>query len=142
MVWVMGYLWNKLRSLTRGHYVGCDRYGNRYYRGAPSSGIYPHKNGRERRWVVYAGGERDATHVPPVWHGWLHHMQDDVPTDSAEPFFIKAHRPNRTGKSDAWVPAGSVLQSHLRPTATGDYQVWTPKVSTPKAFQDKEVQDE
>lgn len=101
----------------RGERMGEDGAGNVYYR----------ERGGDRRWVIY-NGYADASRVPPDWHNWLHHTTDTAPSEVAyEPKeWQKPHRPNMTGTSEAWRPPGSVLTPSRRPTATGDYDPWTP----------------
>ncbi|MBC6444083.1 MAG: NADH:ubiquinone oxidoreductase subunit NDUFA12 [Alphaproteobacteria bacterium GM202ARS2] len=127
----MRAFWNRLRCRLMGHYVGCDVYGNRYYRrSAGRLGLYPHKNGRERRWVVYAGvGVAEASRIAPMWHAWLHHTDDTVPsseTRAQAPFFLRPPRPNWTGTRKAWLPQASARLNQKRPAGTGDYQAWLP----------------
>ena len=128
----MRAFWNMLRCRLRGHYVGCDVYGNRYYRRSLGRlGLYPHKNGRERRWVMYAGAT-EASRIAPMWHAWLHHTQDDAPsseTQDAAPFFLRPPRPNWTGTAKAWLPRASARRNLTRPAATGDYQAWSPETA-------------
>jgi NADH:ubiquinone oxidoreductase subunit len=58
---------------------GVDRFGNQYYESAREL------PGRHR-WVVFPSKKLvDASAVPPEWHGWLHHMNDETPLD------VRAH---------------------------------------------------
>ncbi len=114
----------------KGELVGVDSFGNRYYRERHRQ---PLKRGggrdsRERRWVIYQG-EPDASRVPPLWHAWLHHTIDEVPTDADKPLYPwqKSHQPNLTGTPAAYRPLGSVLKGGPRARATGDYEPWTPE---------------
>jgi NADH:ubiquinone oxidoreductase subunit len=62
-------------SLKHGELKGVDRFGNQYYESAREL------PGRHR-WVVYPSKKLvDASAVPPEWHGWLHHMNDETPLD-------------------------------------------------------------
>lgn len=122
-------LGTRLYTWLKGDLVGVDQFGNRYYR---EKGRRPLKRGggfesRERRWVVY-NGEVEASRVPPLWHGWLHHTIDEVPTDAERRQYPwqKEHQPNLTGTDQAYRPPGSVLRGGHRPRATGDYEPWTP----------------
>jgi NADH:ubiquinone oxidoreductase subunit len=104
-------------------YVGEDASGNTYYRKKTPAG--------ERRRVIYAGVP-EASKVPPPWYGWLHYT-DDVPPSEGAPkkrFWQKDHRPNLTGTSGAWRPAGHVLVGGKRQASGSDYQAWRP--SSPK----------
>jgi NADH:ubiquinone oxidoreductase subunit len=107
---VMTWLW--------GHFVGDDKFGNRYYQD---------KAGK-RRWVIY-NGTVEASRVPPEWHGWLHHTFKEPPT--VAPRNIKSwereHQPNLTGTDGAYHPQGSLSETGEHPSATGEYQPWTPR---------------
>ena len=75
----------RLFTWLRGELVGSDQFGNRYYRlkrkgsqanpraGASVSLVH------EKRWVIYQG-EAEGSKVPPIWHAWLHHTIQDVPS--------------------------------------------------------------
>jgi NADH:ubiquinone oxidoreductase subunit len=112
-----------------GELVGTDEFGNRYYREKGNRKL--RKGGgfhsRERRWVMYAG-EPEASRVPPVWHGWLHHTNNEVPNPGllVKRPWQKEHIPNLTGTALAYRPPGSVLRGGHRAKATGDYEPWTP----------------
>ena len=105
----------------KGHFVGEDEFGNKYYRNpnVPPLG--------ERRWVVYPD-IAEASAVPASWHGWLHHTVDVPPTeDGYKPReWERPHVPNMTGTSAAYRPAGSTMNPASRPPATGDYEAWRP----------------
>jgi NADH:ubiquinone oxidoreductase subunit len=105
------YTWRK------GEHVGSDDLGNVYYR----------ERRGHRRWVIYAN-LAEASHVPARWHAWLHKIVDEVPsaTTGHEHPWQKPHQPNMTGSQLAHRPPGSSLATGSRPTATGDYQAWTP----------------
>ncbi|MGH7014805.1 MAG: NADH:ubiquinone oxidoreductase subunit NDUFA12 [Stellaceae bacterium] len=120
----------RLFTWFKGELVGTDTFGNRYYRERHGR---PLKRGggrdsRERRWVIYQGDE-DASRVPPMWHGWLHHTIDEPPAEGEKPLYAwqKPHEPNLTGTPAAYRPAGSVLKGGPRARATGDYEPWTPE---------------
>ena len=103
--------------------VGRDQAGNRYYRDRRSVG-----DKRERRWVVFDGGLSDASRVPPEWHGWLHHQQNEPPPE-ASPLrrpWQREHIPNLTGTTRAYKPPGATERGGQRAPATGDYEPWTP----------------
>ncbi|MGP1396971.1 MAG: NADH:ubiquinone oxidoreductase subunit NDUFA12 [Inquilinaceae bacterium] len=106
----------------RGKQIGKDEIGNRYFVD-PRSG-----DGRgQRRWVMYAKGESEASRVPPEWHGWLHHQTDLVPGEgTARRPWQKDHVPNMTGTLAAYRPPGHTLKGGTRAKATGDYEPWTP----------------
>jgi NADH:ubiquinone oxidoreductase subunit len=104
-------------------YVGKDESGNAYYRKQTPAG--------ERRRVIYAGLP-EASKVPAPWYGWLHYTDDLPPSEGApkKRFWQKSHRPNLTGTSEAWRPAGHVLVGGKRQASGSDYQAWRP--SSPK----------
>jgi NADH:ubiquinone oxidoreductase subunit len=108
---------------TGASFVGEDELGNRYYRAAnwPPLG--------ERRYVVYASGDWDASQVPPGWRGWLTHTLAEPP--SITPLTVRSWQkgwvPNLTGTPGAYRPPGSTLASGRRPEATGDYDAWSPE---------------
>jgi NADH:ubiquinone oxidoreductase subunit len=107
-----------------GKQVGSDVFGNVYYTKPPKRGLK-----RERRFVLYANGGRDASMVPAEWHGWLHHQTNLAPT-SVNPLrreWQKPHQPNMTGTNAAYIPPGHVQRGATRDAATGDYEAWTPQ---------------
>jgi NADH:ubiquinone oxidoreductase subunit len=109
-------------SRLRGEQVGTDAEGNRYFRAKKKS-----PEGRERRWVIYAGSN-DASRVPPEWHGWLHGSFDGVPESHLPPprIWEADYTPNATGTARAYRPAGALERGGVRAAATGDYEAWTP----------------
>lgn len=111
-----------LDSALRGERVGTDAQGNAYYRAKKRS-----PDGRERRWVIYAGAN-DASRVPPEWHGWLHGSFDGVPESNLPPprVWEADYTPNATGTARAYRPAGALERGGLRAPATGDYEPWAP----------------
>ena len=114
-----------LRWVTwrRGEHVGTDQFGNRYYRNRRPAG-----QKRERRWVVFNGGESEATRVPPEWHGWLHHQTSAPPAEQSQwrRNWQRPHEANLTGTAEAYLPPGDTLKGGKRDRATGDYEPWTP----------------
>jgi len=113
----------RIFTMLRGRLVGKDDYGNRYYRaGKTRKGSLR----KERRWVIYKGGD-EASKVPPEWHAWLHHMVSDPPAaDRVTYAWQKPHQPNLTGTAQAYRPPGHTLKGGHRAPATGDYEPWTP----------------
>jgi len=84
-------------------------------------------DGRKRRWVTYKG-YADASRVPPEWHGWLHHMYDDAPSDvplKTQDWELP-HQPNLTGTVYAYKPKGSLDRGGQREKVAGDYEAWSP----------------
>ena len=115
----------QLWTTLYGEFVGEDEFGNRYYR--TKNGKIDPTLGFERRWVIYAG-IAEASKIPSVWHGWMHHVVDvPPPQNKTKPHpWEKPHRPNLTGTPGAYRPSGSTLAMGRRPKATGDYKAWTP----------------
>jgi len=110
--------------LFRGHYVGADYLGNKYYTGKARKN-YPN----ERRWVNYKSGNVEASEVPPEYHGWLHHQTNTFPAENSgyrKPW-QKSHTPNLTGTTLAYKPTGHQLNGGMRDRTIGDYEAWTPE---------------
>lgn len=107
-------LGTRLFTWRKGTRVGEDELGNIYY-----------QHGR-RRWVIYRG-ESDASSVPPEWHGWLHHIWEEPPSEKPVPNkpWEKEHLPNLTGTAAAYAPAGSLRKPN--PAPRSDYEAWTPE---------------
>lgn len=109
-------------TARKGERVGEDEFGNIYYRAAdvPPLG--------ERRWVIY-NGVAEPSHIPPGWHGWIHHRTDIPPSkaDYQPREWQKSWQPNKTGSALAYRPKGSAATSSFRPAATGDYDAWSPE---------------
>ncbi|MFO1241862.1 MAG: NADH-ubiquinone oxidoreductase subunit NDUFA12 family protein [Rickettsiales bacterium] len=96
----------RLHTLFFGKYVGSDDFGNRYYISRSNP-----RGARERRWVLYKGIP-EPSKVPPLWHGWLHHKFDDVPSEMLQVHYNweKEHQPNLTGTKGAYAPPGHLLK--------------------------------
>lgn len=122
--------WNGATLNTRfftwrnGEHVGTDALGNRYYR-APSA--IPDSIA-ERRWVIYSGYS-EASQIPPVWHGWMHHRMDTPPTDADVQMheWQKPHTENMTGTAKAYRPAGSIARNTRAHKKDATYQAWRPE---------------
>jgi len=96
--------------------VGEDGNGNVFYKSKDS----------KRRWVIY-NGEAEASRISPDWHGWLHHTWNEPPTEVAVPTraWSQPHKPNMTGTTEAYVPAGSIRR--VAPVSRSDYDAWQPE---------------
>ncbi len=119
----------RLFTWLRGELVGTDQFGNRYFREKGKRALQPGggRQSREKRWVLY-NGKPEASKVPPLWHAWLHHTTDTVPTDSGKRYpWQKDHVPNLTGTPLAYHPRGSVLRGGHRAPAAADYEPWQPE---------------
>ena len=110
-----------LHTLRHGRCVGVDASGNSYFE-AHKTG---RSDGRKRRWVVYAGGARDASLVPPEWHAWLHYTTDvPLPESGRRPWQAR-YVPNATGTADAYRPPGHDYRRGLE-RQMSPYEAWTP----------------
>ena len=60
--------------------------------------------------MIY-NGYSEASAIPPGWHGWMHHRNDQPPgqEDYLPREWQKPHLPNQTGTPNAYRPAGSIL---------------------------------
>lgn len=112
-----------INTLRHGVMVGQDGSGNRYFEERRAS----RPDGRKRRWVVYAGGAREASLVPAEWHAWLHFLSDEPLPEAARRPWQKPHQPNLTGTSGAYRPRGHDYRGGHRAPGTGDYESWTPE---------------
>lgn len=123
----MASLGTHLYTLFFGRYVGSDDYGNRYYRSSKCQGKHVGRANTERRWVVYKG-EVEPSKVPAEWHGWLHHITDEKPSnaETAKYSWQKPHKVNCTGTHQAYLPQGHKKAKNKRAKATGDYNAWKP----------------
>ena len=65
--------------------IGQDDFGNKYYTQKARKG-----QKRERRWVIYAQ-KTEASLVPALWHGWLHHQTSIHPNLSIGRFNERSH---------------------------------------------------
>ena len=121
--WNTATFGTRINTAVNGNRVGEDEQGNVYYEEKKAS----RSDGKKRRWVIY-NGTVEASRVPPDWHGWLHHILDELP--SQDPLrrqtWEKDHKPNMTGTSEAYFPKGSLWRGADRPAATGDYEAWNP----------------
>ena len=111
-----------LHTWINGMLVGVDEFGNKYYRSKRKN-----RWGREQRWCMYKG-TIDASLVPAEWNSWLHFTVQTPLTHLATTakFWQRPHIPNMTGTSQAYRPAGHIIQGGKRRRATGDYEAWSP----------------
>lgn len=116
----------RLYTMLKGHYVGKDDYGNRYYK-ARGNAVHRDSLRHERRWVIYEGTP-EASKVPAEWHAWLHHTTDETPPETLKRrAWEKPHKPNMTGTDEAYRPPGHTLKGGKRAASGGDYEPWTPE---------------
>ncbi len=112
----------QLELRKRADKVGEDEWGNTYFEERKET-----YDGRKRRWVTYKG-YADPSRVPPEWHGWLHHMYDDPPSEvplKTQEWELP-HHPNLTGTVYAYKPQGSLDRGGERVKVAGDYEAWSP----------------
>jgi len=105
--------------------VGKDEFGNKYYEARNTKESYGDK---KRRYVIY-NGYADASKIPPDWHGWMHYMYDEPPTEAPLPkkAWEKPHLPNLSGTPFARFPSGSLNATGERQASkSGDYEAWKP----------------
>ena len=119
----------RLGILSRffGKKAGTDSLGNRYFYRSKGKGR------GVKRGVVYQGIV-EASKVPPVWHAWLHHVQNNIPVQADQSLYPwqQPHMPNLTGTLYAYQPINN-HQSVAK--AMDDYQPWQPSADnsiTPK----------
>lgn len=82
---------------------GTDAMGNKYYEDLD----LPYG---QHRWIEYKDCHNfDATMIQPDWHGWLHHMYDEVPGEAAAPDAKKTVIPTHSSPS----PSLAGINSHV-----------------------------
>ena len=94
--------------------VGRDAQGNRHCRER-----HEPDGRRRKRWVI-CNGTREASRVPPEWHGWLHYTVDETPEEAPverKPWQAE-HQPNLTGTPEAWHPPGSEYEGGSSDSST------------------------
>jgi NADH dehydrogenase (ubiquinone) 1 alpha subcomplex subunit 12 len=110
---------------------GEDVAGNKYFENmSMPSGMH--------RWVVYANKHKlkglDPTTVPAEWHGWLHFVTDQVPTEQAFSYPIYAQEaigsPNPTGNMEKrYLPKGAWVNGPRR-RHWQKFTAWSPAAQT------------
>ena len=106
-----------------GQLVGNDEFGNRYFQTKRVK-----KYEQPKRWVLYKG-KPEASKVPAIWHGWLHYIVDEPPSQNTSYPWVKKHLPNLTGTRLAHRPdKNSPLypSTHSKRKAILDYVPWKP----------------
>ena len=113
---------NDIIILIFSNKVGEDQYGNKYYE---SNNRYYGK--RKKRFVRY-NGIVESSKIPPMWHAWLHYIEEKVPTKKRKVYeWQKSHIPNLTGTIFAIKPKGSLSKLGEREKSYADYEPWKPK---------------
>jgi NADH:ubiquinone oxidoreductase subunit len=107
----------QLFTRRHGTKVGDDADGNIYYRNEDDS----------RRWVIFSG-EIEATKIPPDWHGWLHRLYDEPPSESPLPHkaWEKEPQENLSGTLTLGYRAPGAL-TQKAPKPRQDYEAWAPE---------------
>lgn len=94
--------------------VGSDEFGNSYYESNSKNYL-----NQKKRYVIY-NGISEPSKVPPLWHGWLHYLSDELPTLNAKKYeWQKHYLPNLTGTKFAYVS---------QKTSKGSYTSWKPNL--------------
>ncbi|MBL8685874.1 MAG: NADH:ubiquinone oxidoreductase subunit NDUFA12 [Alphaproteobacteria bacterium] len=98
--------------------AGADAFGNKYY-------YRRLRNGYEKRWVVYRGIV-EPSKIPALWHSWLHHITNHIPTpeEIQGHEWQQSHVPNLTGTVHAHKPAHVTGLTQ----AMDAYKPWDPSV--------------
>lgn len=100
--------------------IGVDQYGNKYYEKISNKG-------KNKRYVIY-NGIVESSKIPPMWHAWLHYIENKVPTMKISKYsWQKEHVPNLTGTIYATKPQGSLSKLGKRKSSHADYVSWKPK---------------
>lgn len=104
-------LWVKLFTKQ----IGADQFCNKYFVGKSTNYL-----GHPKRFVIY-NGRNESSKVPPMWHAWLHYLNDEIPNNDNELYdWQQKHIPNLTGTKHAYNPAQS------KNTKLETYAKWIP----------------
>ncbi len=108
-----------LHTWRAGAHAGSDGLNNQYYQSRAG------KQGRQRRWVLYAGAP-EASAVGPEWYGWLRHETAAPLAETERRPWQLPHQPNLTGTAAGYRPAGHDYRGGQRAANSSDYEAWTP----------------
>lgn len=111
---ILDELWIKWTS----KFIAKDELGNRYYESNKVNYL-----GQKERYVIYCNSSRDPSSIPPIFHGWLHYMTDEIPLSSKDFSWQQEHSKNLTGTEFAYSP---VKQPSKRGSVSADYQPFQP----------------
>uniref|UniRef100_A0A7S1HGH3 NADH dehydrogenase [ubiquinone] 1 alpha subcomplex subunit 12 n=1 Tax=Hemiselmis andersenii TaxID=464988 RepID=A0A7S1HGH3_HEMAN len=108
-------VWMQLRQCKEvklGTHVGTDQNGNRYYENKDE------QFGKDR-WVVYNTVQQHMDYDPGTvtaeWHGWLHHMYDEVPQTSKKYQAVVAFDDKvKTGRDTSYKNPGAFIGGKSR----------------------------
>jgi NADH:ubiquinone oxidoreductase subunit len=78
--------------------IGADQFGNKYFIGKNKNYL-----GHSKRFVVY-DGKSESSKVPPMWHAWLHYLNNEIPDGNESYSWQQEHIPNLTGTKHAYNP--------------------------------------
>ena len=98
-----------LKTLFFGTYVGCDEFGNKYY-----------KSKKNERWVIYSKNI-EATKITSDWYLWIHHTTDNIPEKKSVKKYLwqKEHLQNQTGSKNSYKPT-KIKKSDIKKK----YEAW------------------
>jgi len=95
-----------------------DPFGNQYFEAKKQDYF-----GKKVREVIYKGTP-EPSKIPQIFHAWLHHVIDEMPTSKPRLFaWQKDHTPNLTGTNLQYSPCGN---SEKRGKISSDYKSWQP----------------
>ena len=113
----------KIRTFFFYNYIGKDQFGNKYYEQKPRKEV-----GALKRIVKY-NGLPEASKVPPGWHGWLHHNNNNIPNNQTnqEYHWQRQHLPNLSGTVHLKLPTKYIDNSKNDTNNETQYNAWAPK---------------
>ena len=113
----------KLKTFFFYNYIGKDQFGNKYYEQKPRKEAGVHKR------IVKYNGLPEASKVPPGWHGWLHHNNNNIPNNKAnqEYHWQRQHLPNLSGTVHLKLPTKYIDKSKNDTNNETQYNAWAPK---------------
>lgn len=111
---ILDEMWIKWTS----KFIAKDAIGNKYYESNKADYL-----GSRERYVIYNYSARDPSSIPPMFHGWLHYMTDEIPLNSKNFSWQQDPCINLTGTKFAYSP---IKQSAKRVTVSADYQPFQP----------------
>lgn len=115
-----------LEQGPRGHLVGEDRFGNKYF----ENNDLPYDR---KRWVIYkekrifGPNSYTPTSIPPEWHAWINYINDYPPTkyEYKKPiYYLASSDKSPTGTPAAYQPKGAWVNPAKRNWLK--YQAWAP----------------
>ena len=99
-------------------YQGRDEFGNIFFQ--------EKKISKKPRRIVRYNGQVESSKIPPAWHAWLHHTQNECPSDNQNKKYDwqKKHLPNLSGTIHSHQPD---LKPKDQNNSDEYYQSWNPK---------------